>query len=460
MNNNKKLTSLQRAALVMVLLNAFTTPLMLSAANVALPAIALDLNVNAVMLSWIPMAYLMASAMFVLVFGRLADMFGRKRVFQLGTLSVILTSILAAMSNSGELLIFARFLQGMSAAMLYATQIAIVSSVFPPEKRGHAIGLTVSTIYLGLTCGPVIGGYLIDEFGWRSSFIFHIPLAMIVLLIGLLKVPGDWSADVKGNFDVQGATLYVLSILMLCLSVSTLPDTKSFIYLTVGLIGLGGFFQIEKKTDHPIFDISLFITNRIFTLSSLASFVIYTATFANVVLISLYLQYIQGMQAGVTGLVMMTQPLTMAIFSPLAGRLSDHIEPRLIASVGMALTGLGLILLSLLNTESTLVYLIGALITTGLGFGLFSSPNANAIMSTVEKRHYGSATGSLATMRILGQLSSMALVTLVFALTIGPVEINPANYGILNIAIRIIFTTAAIFCLPGIVLSLARGKIR
>ena len=460
MNNNEKLTSLQKAALVMVLLNAFTTPLMLSAANVALPAIALDLKVNAVMLSWIPMAYLMASAMFVLVFGRLADMFGRKRVFQLGTLSVILTSILAAMSNSGELLIFARFLQGMSAAMLYATQIAIVSSVFPPEKRGHAIGLTVSTIYLGLTCGPVIGGHLIDEFGWRSSFIFHIPLAMIVLLIGLLKVPGEWSADVKGNFDVQGATLYVLSILMLCLGVSTLPDTKSFIYLTVGLIGLGGFFQIEKKTDHPIFDISLFITNRIFTLSSLASFVIYTATFANVVLISLYLQYIQGMQAGVTGLVMMTQPLTMAIFSPLAGRLSDYIEPRLIASVGMALTGLGLILLSLLNTESTMVYLIGALITTGLGFGLFSSPNANAIMSTVEKRYYGSATGSLATMRILGQLSSMALVTLVFALTIGPVEINPSNYGILNIAIRIIFTTAAIFCLPGIVLSLARGKIR
>ena len=339
MNNNEKLTSLQKAALVMVLLNAFTTPLMLSAANVALPAIALDLKVNAVMLSWIPMAYLMASAMFVLVFGRLADMFGRKRVFQLGTLSVILTSILAAMSNSGELLIFARFLQGMSAAMLYATQIAIVSSVFPPEKRGHAIGLTVSTIYLGLTCGPVIGGHLIDEFGWRSSFIFHIPLAMIVLLIGLLKVPGEWSADVKGNFDVQGATLYVLSILMLCLGVSTLPDTKSFIYLTVGLIGLGGFFQIEKKTDHPIFDISLFITNRIFTLSSLASFVIYTATFANVVLISLYLQYIQGMQAGVTGLVMMTQPLTMAIFSPLAGRLSDYIEPRLIASVGMTLTG-------------------------------------------------------------------------------------------------------------------------
>jgi EmrB/QacA subfamily drug resistance transporter len=460
MNNNEKLTSLQKAALVMVLLNAFTTPLMLSAANVALPAIALDLKVNAVMLSWIPMAYLMASAMFVLVFGRLADMFGRKRVFQLGTLSVILTSILAAMSNSGEHLIFARFLQGMSAAMLYATQIAIVSSVFPPEKRGHAIGLTVSTIYLGLTCGPVIGGHLIDEFGWRSSFIFHIPLAMIVLLIGLLKVPGEWSADVKGNFDVQGATFYVLSILMLCLGVSTLPDTKSFIYLTAGLIGVVFFFQIEKKIDHPIFDVSLFITNRIFTLSSIASFVIYTATFANVVLISLYLQYIQGMDAGVTGLVMMTQPLTMAIFSPVAGRLSDHVEPRLIASVGMALTGAGLISLSLLNAESTLVYLIGALVTTGVGFGLFSSPNANAIMSTVEKRYYGSATGSLATMRILGQLSSMALVTLVFALTIGPVEINPSNYGILNIAIRIIFTTAAIFCLPGIVLSLARGKVR
>ena len=192
MDNTLENASVQQAALVMVLLNAFTTPLMLSATNVALPRIAEDLNLDAVLLGWIPMAFLMASAMFVLVFGRIADMVGRKRIFLIGTVSVIITSLLASMASNGSLLISARFLQGMSAAMLYATQIAIISSVFPPEQRGRAIGMTISIIYLGLTCGPLIGGFLIDFYGWRASFVFHIPLAIVVLLIGLFKVKKLW----------------------------------------------------------------------------------------------------------------------------------------------------------------------------------------------------------------------------------------------------------------------------
>src|SRR3989304_1497369 len=424
MNKTEQQTPLQRAALIMVLLNGFTTPLMLSAANVALPAIAVDLKINAVMLSWIPMAYLMASAMFVLIFGRIADMYGRKRIFMVGTVSVIITSLLAAISANGELLIAARFLQGVSAAMLYATQIAIVSSVFPPAKRGHAIGMTVSSIYLGLTCGPVIGGYLIDVAGWRASFVFHIPLAIIVLLIAVLKVPGEWLAEEKGEFDIKGAMIYSLSIVFLGIGVSTLPESTSFVLILLGMIGIFVFFKIARRTNHPIFDVSLFFTNRVFTLSCLASFILYTATFANVVLISLYLQYLKEMAAFTAGLFMMIQPLTMAVFSPMAGRLSDHIEPRIIASAGMIITAIGLVMLALLNGVSSTVYLMAALIITRLGFSLFSSPNTNAIMSAVEKRFYGSAAGSIATMRVLGQMSSMVLVTLVFALIIGQVEIQ------------------------------------
>ncbi len=459
MNNNDQQISLQRAALAMVLLNAFTTPLMLSAANVALPAIAMDLKLDAVMLSWVPMAYLMASAMFVLVFGRLADMYGRKRIFLIGTTSVIATSLLAAFSMNGELLIAARFLQGMSAAMLYATQVAIVSSIFPPEKRGHAIGLTVSTIYLGLTGGPVIGGYLIDAFGWRASFVFHIPLAVVVLLIGLLKVPGEWSAEERGSFDLNGAVIYGLAIVLLCVGVSTLPNTASFVCIATGLLGIWVFFKIARRTTHPIFDVSLFFTNRVFTLSCLASYIIYAAVFANVVLVSLYLQYLKGVSASTAGIIMMAQPLTMAIFSPFAGRLSDHIEPRVIASIGMAMTALGLIMLAMLNSTSAMAYLLTALIITGLGFSLFSSPNANAIMGSVEKHYYGSATGSLATMRILGQMSSMVIVTLVFALIIGHVEIEPSNYSNLEQAIKISFAIAAVLCVPGFVFSMVRGRM-
>lgn len=452
--------SLQRITLTMVLLNAFTTPLMLSAINVALPSIATDLSMNAVLLSWIPMAYLMASAMFVLIFGRIADMVGRKRIFLLGTSSVIITSLIAAFAINGTMLIAARFLQGVSAAMLYATQVAIVSSVFPPAKRGHAIGLTVSTIYLGLTIGPLIGGYVIDAFGWRASFMVHIPLAIIVLTIGLLYVKGEWSSDERGSFDLFGAILYAFSILIVCIGVSYLPSNLSFIFLGISTFGFVFFFLFERAHKHPIFDVTLFFTNRVFTFSCLASLIIYTATFANVVQVSLYLQYLKGLTAASAGVIMMCQPMTMALFSPLAGRLSDKFEPKYLATAGMTVSGCGLILLSNLKTESGLDYLIFALVITGLGFSLFSSPNVNAIMSSVEKRFYGSATGVMATMRIVGQMSSMVLVTLIFALIIGTVEIEPSNYEALEKAIRLTFTIAAILCVPGLYFSIARGKMR
>lgn len=451
--------SLQRITLIMVLLNAFSTPLMLSAVNVALPSIAIDLSMHAVLLSWIPMVYLMASAMFVLIFGRIADMVGRKRIFLIGTFSVIITSLIAAYSTSGEMLIFARFLQGLSAAMLYATQVAIVTSVFPPAKRGQAIGLTVSMIYLGLTIGPLIGGYVIDNFGWRASFMVHIPLALIVLFIGIMFVKSEWSSGERGSFDLFGAGIYAISIFILCVAVSYMPSFVSIILSVIALAGLIFFMFFEHAHKHPIFDVSLFFTNRVFTFSCLASLIIYTATFANVVQVSLYLQYLKGLTATMTGMVMMCQPLTMAIFSPLAGRLSDRIEPRILATSGMLLSGVGLIFLSNLTQTSSLEYLIGSLIITGLGFSLFSSPNVNAIMSSVEKRSYGSANGVLATMRIVGQMSSMILVTLMFALIIGTVEIEAANYDLLEKAIRMTFTIAAMLCVPGLYFSMARGKL-
>ena len=200
---------IQRITLIMILLNAFATPVMLSAVNVAIPFIADDLSVNAVLLCWIPMAYLMASAMFVLIFGRIADMVGRKKIFLIGTTSVIVTSLIATLVDSGIALIVVRFLQGISAAMLYATQVAIISSIFPPAKRGYAIGLTVSAIYLGLTIGPLIGGYAVDLYGWRASFVVHLPLAMIALAIGILYVKDEWLSDVRGSFDLFGAILYL-----------------------------------------------------------------------------------------------------------------------------------------------------------------------------------------------------------------------------------------------------------
>ena len=460
----KGLTPLQRNVLIMVLINALTTPLMLSSVNVALPSIAKDLSMNAVQLSWVPMAYLMAGAMFVLIFGRLADMFGRKKIFLIGTTCAMITSIGAALSGSGELLILFRFLQGMSAAMLYATQVAIISSVFPPAKRGAAIGVMISTLYFGLAAGPFFGGILIDKFGWSACFIFQIPLVLVVLYLGMIKIQGDWddheSVHTFSDLDVKGATIYALSIAALAIGVSTLPTISSFIVFLLGVSGLWAFIKIEKVVDHPIFDLSLFSNNRIFSLSCLASFLMYTATFANVVLVSLYLQYLKEYTASTAGLIMMTQPLVMALFSPIAGKLSDRIEPRILASFGIGLTVIGLVLLATMNGNTSDVTLITALIITGAGFGLFSSPNTNAIMSAVEKPQYGIAAGTNATMRVVGQMASMIMVTLLMSLMIGPVEITPDNYSQLANVIRVSFLIAAVICLPAVYFSLMRGRMR
>ena len=295
--------------------------------------------------------------------------------------------------------------------MLYATQVAIISSIFPPAKRGYAIGLTVSAIYLGLTIGPLIGGYAVDLYGWRASFVVHLPLAMIALAIGILYVKDEWLSDVRGSFDLFGAILYMLSILVLCFGVSYLPSVLSSILIFFSLFGFIFFFLFERKHIHPIFDTTLFFTNRVFTFSCLASLIIYTATFANVVQINLYLQYLKGFSATAAGMIVMCQPITMAIFSPIAGRLSDKFEPKYLSTVGMGITCCGLIMLSNLEIHSELNYLILSLVITGFGFSLFSPPNVNAIMGSVEKKFYGSATGAMATMRIIGQMSSMVSVS-------------------------------------------------
>ena len=452
--------AVRRAALAMVLLNGFTTPLMLSAVNTALPAIAKDLHLTAVLLSWIPMAYLMASAVCVLPFGRLADMFGRKRIFLLGTGCIVVSSIMAAFAPNGAFLIACRLLQGVSAAMVYATHVAIVSSVFPPAQRGGAIGALVSAIYFGLTCGPALGGWMIDHFGWQAAFLVHIPLACICLLIGLFRVPDEWLADTRGEFDVTGALLFATAISLMMYGVSKLPDQSSYLPIVAGIFGVWMFARLERRTAYPIFDVRLFYTNRAFAFSCIAALIMYTATFSNVVLISLYLQYLKGMSAQSAGLVMMAQPFVMAIVAPYAGRMSDHFEPRLIASIGIGVTAVGLGFLATLDTHTPLAAIVACLMLTGFGFSLFSSPNANAIMGSVDQGSYGGAAGSIATMRVLGQMWSMGVVTLMFALLIGPVQITPSNFDALGRSISMSFCVAALLCVPALLFSMVRGRMR
>jgi EmrB/QacA subfamily drug resistance transporter len=450
----------QRAALLMVLLNGFSMPMMLSAVNVALPSIADELAMDAVLLSWIPMAYLMASAALVLTFGRIADMFGRKRMYLIGTVGLIVTSILAAYANSGAMIIACRLLQGVSAAMVYGTHIAIISSAYPPEQRGRMIGLTVSVIYVGLTCGPFLGGWLIGLFGWRAAFLVHVPTSVAALIVGIFMVKAEWRAEHAGRFDYVGALLYTIAIVALMVGISSLPQWSSVFLIALGGVGFWLFFHHQHNRRDPLFDVSLFYTSRVFTLSCIASVLMYTATFSNVVMISLHLQYLQEMTPMAAGVVLMAQPIVMALVSPYAGKLSDRVEARVIASIGMAITAIGLALIATIDATTPLPFTVVYLMTIGLGFSLFSSPNANAIMGSVASHQYGIAGSSVATMRVIGQVTSMGIVAMVFALLLGPVQITPDIYPQLEHALRWCFGVSAAFCLPGIYLSLVRGRSR
>ena len=449
----------QRSALVTLVLSSFALPLLLSSVNVALPAIAGALRMDAITLSWVQLAFLTGSAATVLSFGRLSDIIGRKRVYTWGMLGLVLSSLLAASAQSSPMLLTARVLQGFSAAMVYATQIAILTSVYPPEQRGKAIGMLVSAVYFGLTCGPVIGGALVAQWGWRAAFLTHLPLALVVLGFGVPRLHGEWKLDNPGRFDLTGALLYAGAIVALMLGGANLPAAGGILLMVLGVAGLVGFDRHQRRQTHPLLDVTLFHSNRVFAMSSLASLLMYATTYSVLVLVSLHLQYLQGFSPADAGLVMLTQPGISAIVSPLAGRLSDRTEPRVISSIGVLVTACGLAALAALTPQSSTAYLVGCLLVTGFGFSLFSSPNANAIMSGVERKLYGVAGGVVATMRILGQLGSMGVVAMAFALTLGRTEITPEAHGALGDALRLSFLFGVALCVPALWCSLARGRL-
>ncbi|MCC7412497.1 MAG: MFS transporter [Gammaproteobacteria bacterium] len=449
----------RRTALVVVCLSSFITPLMLSSVNVAVPAIADGLRADAVATSWIATAYLLASSVFLLPFGRLADMHGRKRFFLAGMIVVSVASLLAGTAGSIEVLLAWRALQGVGAAMLFGTGVAILSAVYPRERRGGVIGISASAVYLGLTCGPLFGGWVVHTLGWRYVFVYHVPFTVVAIYLILTRLEGEW-ADGRGeSFDLIGAAIYATAIVTLMYGISRLPAPTAYGLLLLGVLGLAAFVRFERGRTHPVFDVSLFFNNQVFACSCSAALLMYSAVFANSFLMSLYLQNLRGMSANAAGMVLMAQPVVQMVLSPAAGRLSDRFEPRVVASAGAAITVIGLVLLARLDDASTLATVIVSLMTVGLGFGLFSSPNVNAIMSAVEPRQFGLAGGSMATVRVLGQMSSMAVATVVLTLVMGRVQIAPAYHDSLARSISLCFVVAAALAGVGIALSLARGRM-
>jgi len=450
--------SMKRPVLLVATFAAFLTPFLGSAVNLALPAIGREFNANAINLGWVISSFILASALFLLPFGRLGDIIGRKKVFTWGIILFTLSTFLIIFSWDIASLIGFRILQGFSSAMIFGTSLAIITSVFPAGERGHAMGINITAVYLGLSAGPVVGGFLTQTFGWKSIFAVLLPVGLISLFFIYTKMKGEWAESKGEKFDWKGSVIYGIALSAFMYGFSKLPTATGWILLLVAIVMAIAFVFFEKRVEFPVFDIQLILRNRVFAFSGLAALIHYSATSATGFFISLYLQYLKGFDARTAGLIMISQPIAMALLSPLAGKLSDRKNPGIIASIGMGLTGLGLMLLCFINTSTPVYIIIILLVLMGIGFGLFSSPNSNAIMSSVEKKHLGIASGVVGTMRMVGQMMSMGIALMLIALFLGKQKIDPQTYHELISAIKTGFMIFSVLSVIGIFASLARNE--
>lgn len=450
--NNKTLI------LVVTTVSAFSGAFIMSSINIALPVIGRQFSANAVLLGWLAIANILAAAVLLIPCGKLADTYGRTRFYIFGTLMQSATSFLAAFSPNIGWLITARVLQGMASSMTIVAYPAILISAYPSDERGKVLGINVAAVYTGVSLSPLLGGALTQQFGWPSIYIFTGVATLIIGIFLIWKLKGE-KLEIKAQpFDFPGSIIFGLSLFGLIFGLSIIPGILGIWMIVAGVGGLGVFVFRELRAKYPMLDISLFRHNRLFTLSNITALISYCATFAVAFLVSLYLQYIKGFDPEIAGLLMVAQPAVQAVMSPIAGRLSDKIEPQYLASIGMAFTTVGLVILIFLNNSTPVAYVVLSLVTLGLGFGIFSSPNTNAIMGAVEQKQYSIANAVTGTFRGIGQMLSLAIVTLLFSVYIGPQEITVQYYPQFLHSTNVAFGIFTALCVAGIFISLARGK--
>ncbi len=453
--------SRRTSVLLVTTIGAFTTPFLVSSVNIAMPAIQAGFDLTAVALSWVSLTYLLAVAASLVPFAKVADRLGRKRVYAWSWVVMIAGCILAVFAPSAWMLYVARVIQGVGAGMSFATSPAILTSVFPPEERGKALGITIGATYIGLTVGPVLGGVLTGGFGWHSIFVVAAAIAATTLAVVVVRLKGlEWCEPARGSFDFLGTALYIAGLCAFLLGLSLLPEGTGVALVAAGAVGLLLFGWWETRAPDPVFAVRLFMRNRVFTFSNVAALINYSATFAVTFLLSLYLQYIKALSPEQAGLVLIAGTAVQAGFSPFAGRLSDRIEPRLVATTGMALCVVGLVMLMVVGMGTSVWYVAGVQCVFGLGFAFFSSPNTSTIMGSVERRFLGAASAAVAVMRSAGMSFSMGITALVLALVVGRREILPADYPAFLTSMRISLIIFAVLCVVGVGASLARGSVR
>jgi EmrB/QacA subfamily drug resistance transporter len=420
---------------------------------IGVPAIAQEFAMNNVIQNWVPTIFFLVVAVFTVPAGQISGKFGVKKTLLAGVILYLLASIGACLSFSTETFLIFRILQGAGVAFLNVSAMAMVVQAVKPQNRGKALGFTVTGVYLATSLSPVICGFLVQNLGWRSMFYFVIPFLVLCIILMVLKIDGEWKTYEKDKIDKIGSILYGIGILAFIYGFTTLTTTNGLLITVVGVILLIIFAAYELRQKSPVFNMHLF-KNKKFTSSNIAALCSYIAVMVITTILNYHFQYVRGWNAQMSGMILIITPIIMAIMAPNAGKLSDKIHPQKLAAIGMGIATIAMVILTFLTKDTPLYLVVLAMILQGFGMGLFSSPNMNAIMSSVPPKEAPTASASQATMRTIGQTMSLGLLTLVFAWVMGTLELAPQYASMIVQASQTICLICTIACVLAVFASL------
>lgn len=452
-----KKSSSKNLIIFLAAFTSFLTAFSTSSIAVALPVIAKEFMIDAILQNWLAISFLLTIAIFSVPFGKLSGKFGLKKFFSVGIVIFIIGTVGASLSFSAYSLIFFRVIQGIAGAMLSVAGFAMVTEALPPHERGKGIGMTVSSVYIGLTLAPVLGGILTKNLGWQSIFYVIIPLLFIPLILAIFKVHEEWVTDREHPFDFVGTIIYSVGILLFMYGFTILHQTTGIILTIVGLLLLVGFAFFELRQKFPVFHVELF-KNVKFASSNLAALISYLATFIVTYILNYHFQYIRHLDPQTTGIILIVTPALMAIIAPFSGKLSDKIEPQKLSALGMIFVAVALFILIFLKESTPLYIIVVSMILQGIGYGIFSSPNTNSIMGSVPRKFAPLASATVSTVRVIGQTMSLGMLTVIFAIIMGSVPIIPKYYPLLIQSSQIACIISTILCIIAVLASLVGVK--
>ncbi|HEY3266816.1 MAG TPA: MFS transporter [Armatimonadota bacterium] len=439
---------------------AFMSALDSSIVNTILPVLTHRLHADIATIEWVVTVYLLVVSSLLLSVGRWGDLHGQKKVYCIGFSIFVASSALCGMAPSALALIASRGLQAVGASMLFASAPAILTANFPARRRGQVLGLQALMTYLGLTVGPLLGGWLTTHLGWRSVFLVNVPVGLTALALAIRYVPADRLVGRPKRFDAAGAALFMAGLVALMLALNQGSKWGWTSAPVLGLFGfsaitLGAFLRLEGRLAEPMLDLSLFRT-RLFSAAAATALLNYVTLYSVLFVLPFYLIQGRGYSPAYAGALLTAQPVVMAITAPLSGLASDYIGTRIPSTLGMAIMAAGIWMLSRLDALSTPHAVVAALAATGLGTGIFVSPNNSALMGSAPRDRQGIASGVLATARNVGMVLGVGMAGAVFTST--QAHWRSGGPSALFHSVQAAFMAAFCAAALGVLTALARGR--